>query len=66
MSADTVKLSGAAFCLAQPIGGIFVRRKAVKRFALSPQCPSAVVRRRSDVVRPSQSEAIVYLDNGLT
>ena len=37
------------------------RRKAVRRFALVPQGLSAGV-----VRRPSQSETVVYLENGLT
>ena len=61
MSAEIVKLSGAAFCLASPIGGLPVRRKALRRFALLPMGPSVVARRR-----PSRSEALVYLEHHLT
>ena len=57
MSADIVKLSGAAFCLTPAIGEFLVRPNAELRFALSPQGPSAVVR-SSSFRRPSRSEAV--------
>ena len=64
MSGENSKLSGAAYCLAQTIGGLLVWQNAVTRSALCDDLrmpvSSFVVRRRL-----SQSERLEYLENDL-
>ena len=53
ISAEICKQSGAAFCLAPPIGGALVRQNAKMAFlviCLLPRLPSVVVRRRSSSI----------------
>ena len=54
MSAEILKLTGVAFCLAPPIAGLLVA------LCNDLHLPSFVGR------RPSQSEQLIYLTNGLT